>query len=132
MKIPISPDKPLTLFVRIKGPVCTREFRALIDTGSDLCVIPVEDARDMGMQNFYNPDCENNPAFIRLSNTCYFEAESLVMEKVMVGDIEAENVDFVALTLPRDGGIDVILGRSFLKNFKLTVDYEKGFMSIER
>ena len=131
MRIPISADKPLTLFVRIKGPVCTREFRALIDTGSDMCMIPLYDARDMGMENHYDPNMGSNPDYMRICSNCYFEAETLIMEKVMIGDIEAENVEFVSWTLPRDGGIDVILGRSFLKHFKLTVDYKEGFMTIE-
>lgn len=131
MKLQISPDKPLTLFVRIKGPNCVREFRAIIDTGSDLCVIPKEDLHDMGIDASFDPMCDHVSTNYRICNSCYFEAESVMLDKVMIGDIEASNVEFLVLTLPRDGGIDVILGRSFLKNFKTTVDYKSGYLTIE-
>lgn len=54
------------------------------------------------------------------------------LRKVSVGGLVARNVYAVALELehPRFITYDFVLGRSFLKNFKMTVDIKKRFLSL--
>lgn len=52
----------------------------------------------------------------------------MTLSKVSLGSLVAENVDAVVLELahPRFHTFEMILGRTFLKNFKLTVDMKNG------
>lgn len=53
--------------------------------------------------------------------------------KISVGPLVARSVEAVVLELEhlRLVVADVILGRSFLRNFKLTVDLKKGYLSLD-
>lgn len=131
MKIPIDKEKPLTLFVRIKGPRGVRELRAVLDTGSSLCTIPITDAREIGYPVFYDPIVNRGEGIFTLTQTGVMDLEGLTLEEISVAGLSAKDVPAVACHLPRMGGVDMILGLSFLSRFKITLDYEGGWLSME-
>ena len=53
------------------------------------------------------------------------------MEEIGVADAVAKNVKALAYDIPKLAGVEAILGLSFLKNFKTTIDYKKGYPTIE-
>jgi hypothetical protein len=48
-----------------------------------------------------------------------------------VADIVAKNVKAIAYAMPWQTGAEAVIGLSFLKNFKTSIDYENGFLKIE-
>lgn len=131
MRIKLQKEHPITFFVRIKGPHGARELRAILDTGCALCSLPTTDARELGYQAFFDPVSDKGEGLYTLTHTGIVEAGPLVLEELTVGDLAARNVAAVAWNLPRLGGIDVILGLSFLNRFKTIVDYNTGYLVIE-
>ena len=132
MKIRINKDKPITLFVRVKGSRGVRELRAVLDTGSSLCTVPVTDAREIGYAAFYDPIANKGEGTYTITQTGIMDLEELVIDEMAVADLSAKAVPAIACNLPRMGGIDMILGLSFLNRFKITIDYEEGWLTMER
>ena len=131
MKIRISKENPITFFVRVKGPRGIRELRAVLSTGSSLCTIPSTDAREIGYEAFYDPLMDSGDGIYTISQTGIMDLGGIMLEEVVVAGLSAANVPAVACQLPRLGGIDMILGLSFLNRFKTTLDYESGWLTIE-
>jgi len=130
MKLKITPDRPIMLFVRVKGRKGVREYRALLDTGSEYSIIPLQDARDLGYEAYCHPD-DPGMGTKAMTKTDMAELDEIVLEEVGVADLVAKNVKALACDLPRLGGVEATLGLSFLKNFKTTIDYNKGYLTIE-
>lgn len=131
MRLKITPDRPIMLFVRIKGKKGIRELRAVLDMGSDYSIIPVQDALQLGNIDFFNPDPEPSELTQAVTNACIIEGYEIVLEEVSIADAVAKNVKALAYDIPKLAGVEAILGLSFLKNFKTTIDYGKGYLTIE-
>ena len=131
MRLKIQPDKPITLFVRVKGRKGIRELRAVLDLGSEYSIIPLQDAVKLGNIAFWNPDPEPSELTYAVTNACIIEGYEVVMEEIGVADAVAKNVKALAYDIPKLAGVEAILGLSFLKNFKTTIDYKKGYLTIE-
>ena len=54
------------------------------------------------------------------------------LTKISIGSIKAQNIKAFILpfNVPLNLPIDLVLGRSFLNNFKLTVDSKAGYLSL--
>jgi predicted aspartyl protease len=59
------------------------------------------------------------------------EVPRLKIEKISVGDIEADNVDVICHDIPEMVGITGLLGLSFIKNFRTVIDFKKGFLEFK-
>jgi predicted aspartyl protease len=130
MKLKIEKDKPIMFFVRVKGSKGTREYNAVLDTGSEYCVIPLQDARDLGYEAYCHPD-DPGDGVKAVTKTDMCEYDEIELEEVQVADISAKNVKALAHFLPRVSRIEATLGLSFLRNFKTTIDYETGYLTID-
>jgi len=131
MKIKIEKGKPITFFVRIRGPRGVRELRAILDTGSSVCTIPVTDAREIGYEAFYDPIVDKGDGIYTITQTGILDLGPLTLQEVGVAELSAKDVTAVVSNLPRAGGVDVILGLSFLQNFKTTIDFDQGYLKLE-
>lgn len=118
------------LFVRVKGPRGYREYRAVLDTGSQYCIIPLQDARDLGYNAYNNP---NDPGLgtNAVTKTDMVELDEIDLEEISIGNLKARNVKSLAYHLPRLTGVEALLGLSFLEQFKTTIDYRAGYLTIE-
>ena len=131
MKMKITPDRPIMLFVRVKGRKGVREYRAVLDTGSEYSIIPLQDARELGYEAYFDPEAEPGTGTRAITKTDMVELDEIVLEEVSVADLVVKNVKALAHYLPKFGGVEATLGLSFLKNFKTTIDYNKGYLTIE-
>ncbi len=87
-----------------------REVKSVLDFNAPHCTILRRDAIDQGIQR----------------------GIIVKLHKVSVGTIVASDVDATVLELrhPRFLTYDFVLGRTFLKSCKLTVDVNKGYLSL--
>jgi len=131
MKMKLIPDKQILLFVRVKGKKGIREFRAVLDTGSEYSIIPLHTARQLGYEAYIDTEIEPGVGKPAVTQGAIFEANEIVLEEIIVADLVAKNVKALAYDLPRPAGVEAILGISFLKNFRTTIDYKKGYLNIE-
>ena len=130
MKFRIEPDKPITLFVRIKGAKGVREIKAVLDTGSQYCIIPLQDARQLGYDAYFNAD-DPGDGTRGITKTDLVEVDEIELEEVSVGDLVVKKVKSLVWGLPRLAGVEAILGLSFLEHFKTTLDFKQGYLTIE-
>jgi predicted aspartyl protease len=130
MRHKIEKGKPILFFVRVKGKKGNREYNAVLDTGSECCIIPTQDAREMGYEAYGDPD-DPGSGVKGVTKTDMIEFDDIELEEVRVADLVAKNVKALAHYLPTTSRVEATIGLSFLKNFKTTIDYETGYLSIE-
>jgi predicted aspartyl protease len=131
MKIKINEGNPITFFVRISGPKGSRELRAVLDTGSTYCTIPVVDARELGYDAFYDPLANKGDGALALTQAGILDIASITLKDIKVAELSAADVPALAYELPRMSGVDMVLGLSFLQHFKITIDFHQGLLAIE-
>jgi predicted aspartyl protease len=130
IKIKISADEPIVFFIRIKGPKGIREFRAILDTGSTYCAIPLQDARELGYDAYYDDFSKTGEATKGISKMGILETDELELEEVIVADLVARNVKALTWDLPKFTGIEAVLGMSFLCHFNTCLDFKQGYLTI--
>jgi hypothetical protein len=129
---------PMLVFARVKGPNGrTRELRSVLDFNSPCCLIFPKDALRLGY-----PEAVIRPRDWQKTHpdrVVYFldfrgieRTVLMKMSKISLGDLEATNVEtgVYEVPLPHLLPFDLILGRSFLQNFKIRIDSEKGYISL--
>ncbi len=132
--------EPMTVICRIEGPTgVARELSAILDFNSTYCLLFAKDAIDIGY-----PAAASRPREWRgvypdqapyLLGLRGIESSILVrLKKVSVGNLVFENVEATALGMEpaRMLPFDMILGRSFLKNVKLSFDGDAGYLTISK
>ena len=126
---------PITLFVKIKGERGERELQAILDTHATHMTIPYQHAVQLG----YNPLFDPISPMIKDGRETTVSTiagdlivSTITLQKVEIGDLVAEEVEAIVWDTHQDFGVEMVLGISFLKNFKTTLDYEKGILRIEK
>lgn len=130
--------EPMLVSARVEGNKGTvRELSCVLDFNSPYCTILGVDAITLGFPHAANPPQDEER--VRPGNVTRFtemrgieRGIKVRLPKVSIGNLVARDVDAVVLELehPRHITFDFVLGRTFLKNFKLTVDVGKGYLSI--
>ena len=131
MKINIEAGKPVAFFVRIMGPKGVRELKAVLGTGSMYCSIPVVDARELGYDAFYDPLANKGDGALAVTQSGILDVQPIILQEISVSQLSAGSVEALVYELPRVSGADMILGLSFLKHFKVTLDSPSGLLYIE-
>jgi predicted aspartyl protease len=109
-----------------------RECLAVVDAGSDYCILPKVDAFALGY-----PDVARSDTIVRAPNTTTFvthngydKAPLIKMAQVDIGKLAFKGVEFLAFDLPQVSGFDVVFGRSLLQFLRLEIDYVSGLLRI--
>jgi predicted aspartyl protease len=127
MNISLSPVP--SLFAKVNGRNGTRELRAIVSPSSNYTVISLRDALQLGYSVIWR-----SPASSAIAITLggIMRTAKLKLDEVSIGaGFMAKSVEALSYELPEPSGVDMILGKSFLKDFKLTFDYSKDTLCIE-
>ncbi len=117
-------DNSIILEVHLKGRF-TQHAHLVLDTGASLLVIPWKIATSLGLRIDPNH-------LIDTTTASTVESSPLTtIPQVSVLGKSIKNVECIIRDLPKEAGVDGLLGLSFLKNFKLTIDFKKGFLLLE-
>ena len=124
---------------RVEGPSgAVRELSALLDFNSRYCVMFARDAMDIGFQETGNRPREWQSLYpdrapFLLGLRGIERAILITLKSVGLGSLVAHDVDAVTMEMEpsRLLPFDVVLGRSFLDNFKMVYDGRRGYLSLE-
>lgn len=117
-------DNSIILEVHLKGRF-TQHARLVLDTGASLLVIPWKIATSLGLH--IDP---NNLIDTTTASTVESSPLTIIPEVSVLGK-SAKNIECIVRDLPKESGVDGLLGLSFLKHFKITLDFKKGILKLE-
>ncbi len=131
--------EPMTVFAKLKGPKgAVRELRALMDFNTSFCQMFTKDALQLGFtEGVLRPRDWQRIHPTQVPYIFGFRGIErgilMKMPEISVGRLTARDVDAMVtdLDLPRLLPVELILGRSFLDNFRLTVDGPEGTISLD-
>ena len=119
-----DPDDLIVLNARIKSRLATVAALLVFDTGASSVVLPWRLALAIGLKI----DTDNP---VRTTTATTVETvPRVIIPEVSVFGKTVENVEAIVKDLPPEAP-DGLLGLSFLKHFKLTIDFKKGLLSLE-
>ena len=114
----------IILDTHLEGKIKLR-VKFVLDTGSSFVVIPWWIATGLGLEI-------NQKSLVSTMTASTVEhVPFTIIPKVTVLDKTVLNVPCIIKDLPAESGVDGLLGLSFLKHFKLTIDFKKGILSLE-
>jgi clan AA aspartic protease (TIGR02281 family) len=96
-----------------------------VDTGSSYVVISWKLINALGIK--INP---KRILQITTATTVETVPQVTIPEVKVIGK-SVRNVEGIVKDLPSESHVDGLLGLSFLKNFKITIDFKKGLLSLE-
>ena len=97
-----------------------------LDTGASYVMIPWEIAEALELRP------ELSREFTEVITASSVEKVPIVyLERVSVVGEVAQNVKAVVHDLPEKSYVDGLLGLSFLRNFKVTLDFKEGVLTLE-
>ncbi len=124
-------DRPF--FVRIYGRYGVHELRAVIDTASELCLMQKKDAIELGYHPFYLKGLANSGTGTNaLTPYNVIEMPTFNLDRVEVGGMIWKNLPTSAIDFIENLGVDVLLGRSFLKGLEARFDFSKENVVLTR
>ena len=110
-----------------------REYRSLLSTTADYCVLPVVDAYHLGY-----PEAAASNMRIPLPNALTFASYNgyergtiIKMAQVEIGGISFKDVEFLTFDILQPIGFDVILGQSLLRELRLCLDFPTHMLKLE-
>ncbi|MCL0066073.1 retroviral-like aspartic protease family protein [Dehalococcoidia bacterium] len=127
MRHKIDPDAPIiVLSITLQGEDAEKKIDMALDTGATYTMIPWEIAEILG----YNPGASKER--IPLITASGVERAPLItLKSISVLGKGADNVQVVVHNLPEKSYVDGLLGLSFLKRFKLSLDFRAGILELE-
>jgi len=128
MKITFDPHSPIIVitpaFIGVNDK--KKKIDMALDTGATYTMIPWDIAEVLG----YKPDLSKER--IELITASGVErAPIITLNSISVSDKRARNIKVVVHDLPPKSYVDGLLGLSFLRNFKISLDFRNGFLEIE-
>jgi len=126
-KTTFDPESPIIeLDIILYGEGGTkRRIKAALDTGATYTMIPWDIAEALG----YKPEISKEK--VTLITASGVETAPVVeIKKIKFMDETLDNVPVVCHDLPPKGYVVGLLGSSFLRHFKIVIDYRKGSLEI--
>lgn len=117
----------IVIFATLSGKDGTRRrVKMVLDTGATYTMIPWYIAEELG----YNPAASKE--FLTMTTASgTVEAPMIKLDSLSILDHPIENQKVIIHNLPESSHIDGLLGLSYLKHFKLTIDFKKGLLALE-
>lgn len=116
----------IVIFVTLKYKDIKRRVKMVLDTGSTFNMIPWHIAEELG----YKPAMEKKYLPINTANGQIHVPEIKVEETITLGKSVHGCITLVH-DLPETSRVDGLLGLSFLKNFRLNIDFRKGILELD-
>ena len=111
--------------VKIVGPRGLVKVDMIFDTGAAFTALSWSVLKLIG----YDPAVVPERQEIITANGV-IEAPKLLVEKLAVGDMEARKVEVICHDIPELAGIRGLLGLSFIKHFRVVIDYKEGYLEM--
>lgn len=118
---PSSPSIIVSADIKASLPTIAK---LVLDTGSSYIALSWNIVSAMGIP----VDTKNT---IRLTSASTIETipKVIIPEMAVLGKV-VKNVEAIVKDLPPEAPADGLLGLSFLKHFKLTIDFKKGYLEL--
>lgn len=111
---------------KIEAPRGIQFANLVFDTGASLVMLPWDIAIGVGL--VINPK-----RTIKTTTASSVETSPLTtIPAVSVLGMTVKNVGCIVRDLPPSSNVDGLLGLSFLRNFNVTINFEKGILSLDR
>lgn len=120
-----DPDDLIIVNARIKSKLSTIAASLVFDTGASSVVLPWKLVSAIGIK--IDPD---KTIQTTTATTVETVPRIIIPEMTALGKT-VRNVEAVIKDLPPQSPAEGLLGLSFLRNFKLTIDFKKGVLSLE-
>ncbi len=118
---PSSPSIIVTADIKAIFPTAAK---FILDTGASYVTLPYDLVSRIGIPI----DPKNT---VRLTSVSTVETTpKIVIPEISVLGKRVKNVEAIIKDLPPETPADGLLGLSFLKNFKLTIDFKKGLLKL--
>lgn len=122
-----NPDQPvIVLESKIFGVNNATTARLVFDTGASRVILPWKIVTALGIKI----DPKNTIQTTTASNI--ETVPNIIIPKMSVLGETVKNVKGVVKDLPEGSGVDGLLGLSFIKNFKIEIDFKKGVLNFSR
>ncbi|MDI6811090.1 MAG: retropepsin-like aspartic protease [archaeon] len=126
VKYRFDPSAPvITVYAEIEGEIIARPKMAL-DTGATYTMIPWDIAEVLG----YKPELSKDRVPL-VTASGVERAPLITLKSISVLGEDADNVQTVIHNLPEKSYVDGLLGLSFLRRFKICLDFRVGILEIE-
>lgn len=118
---PSLPIIPLDVSIKAKRVAIAK---LVLDTGSSYTVLRWKLIYAIGLT--VNPRKTTQ----RTTATAVETVPKIIIPEINAFGNGVKNVDAIVKDLPPESHVDGLLGLSFLKHFKLTIDFKKGLLSL--
>lgn len=111
--------------VRIDGLHASREIDMILDTGALYTAISWDTAKDIG----YDPAVASERVPVITANGV-IEVPKIKVRGIHFKGLYAENVEVICHDIPEIAEIEGLIGLSFLKHFRISLDFKNKIMEI--
>lgn len=123
-QLKFNPSSPSIIVSADIKAVFPTTAEMILDTGSSFVTLPYDLATSIGLPI----DLTNT---VRLTSASTVETRpKIVIPEISVLGKRIKNVEAIIKDLPPEAPADGLLGLSFLKHFKLTIDFKKGLLEL--
>lgn len=111
--------------VRLEGPLASREVDMILDSGAMYTAISWDVAKDLG----YDPAGSSDRVPVITANGI-IEVPKIVLKRMAFRDISVEQTEVICHDIPELAEIEGLVGLTFLKHFRVVIDFKGGFLEI--
>ena len=111
--------------IRIDGPNASREIDMILDTGAMYTAISWDVAKDIG----YDPAVALDRVPIITANGV-IEVPKIKVKGIGFKELYVKDVEVICHDIPEIAEIEGLLGLSFLKHFKICLDFKANILEI--
>lgn len=126
MKYSFDPESPIIVMeVELEGEEVIERVKMALDTGATYTMIPWKMAEVLGLR----PEISERK--VKITTASGVEAAPIiVVNSISCASKSVKNVEGIVHDLPERSHVDGLLGLSFLRRFKVCIDFKEGVLEI--